>query len=163
MHYWTDELVDADRNDPEWQNKVMFFWKADEPFPRKSLPPVFESFKTKNFLFAGDTSRISVQAGPALPWFDMPGLGEKHVCELNGQQVTIPELNKLGLVEYFELVELSADNLNVLTDRETHFFLIDDQITSFRNGIFYLEGKPVSIDTAYSIGGIRIIKKVGLK
>ena len=30
MHYWTDNLFCADRNDPEWRNKVMFFWKAEE-------------------------------------------------------------------------------------------------------------------------------------
>jgi len=55
MHYWTDNLVCTDRNDQEWQNKVVFFWKAEEPFPKKSLPPVFETFKIKHFLFAGDT------------------------------------------------------------------------------------------------------------
>jgi len=29
MHYWTDSLICEDRNDQEWQNKVMFFWKAE--------------------------------------------------------------------------------------------------------------------------------------
>jgi hypothetical protein len=162
MHYWTDNLVCTDRNDPEWQNKIMFFWKAEEPFPKKSLPPEFETFKTKHFLFGGDTSNISLQVGQAMPWFGMPGLGEKHVCEMDGQKVTIPELNKSGLVEYIEQVELTADNLDILTNREDYFFLIDDRITPFQNGNFYLKGKPISIDLAYSIGGIHIVKKVGL-
>jgi len=162
MHYWTDNLVCTDRNDPEWQNKVMFFWKAEEPFPKKSLPPEFETFKTKHFLFGGDTSNISLQVGQAMPWFGMPGLGEKHVCEMNGQKVTIPELNELGLVEYIEQVELTAENLDILTNREDYFFLIDDRITPFQNGNFYLKGKSISIDLAYSIGGIHIVKKVGL-
>ncbi len=162
MHYWTDNLVCTDREDPEWQNKVMFFWKAEEPFPKKSLPPEFETFKTRHFLFGGDTSKISLQVGQAMPWFGMPGLGEKHGCEINGQKVTIPELNELGLVEYIEQVELTADNLDILTNREDYFFLIDDRITPFQNGNFYLKGKPISIDLAYSIGGIHIVKKVGL-
>jgi hypothetical protein len=163
MHYWIDNLAWADRNDPEWQNKVMFFWKAEEPFPKKSLPPEFETFKTKHFLFQGDTSKISLQVGQAIPWFGMPGLGEKHVCEMNGQKVTVPELNKLGLVEYIEQVELTNENLDILTNREDYFFLIDERITPFQNGNFYLKGKPVPIDVAYSIGGIHIIKKTELE
>ena len=162
MHYWTDNLVCEDRNDQEWQNKVMFFWKAEEPFPKKSLPPIFETFKVKNFLFVGDTSNVSLQVGQAMPWFGMPGLGEKHGCEINSQKMTIPELNKLGFVEYVELVELSNENLNILTDKGNYFFLIDDRITPFQNGSFYLKGKPISIDVAYSIGGIHIIKKSDL-
>ena len=162
MHYWTDHLVCEDRNDQEWQNKVMFFWKAEESFPKKSLPPIFETFKVKNFLFVGDTSNISIQVGQAMPWFGMPGLGEKHGCEINSQKMTIPELNKLGFVEYVEPVELTNENLNILTDKENYFFLIDDRITPFQNGSFYLKGKPISIDVAYSIGGIHIIKKTDL-
>jgi hypothetical protein len=26
MHYWTENLLCTDRNEPGWQNKVMFFW-----------------------------------------------------------------------------------------------------------------------------------------
>lgn len=95
-----------------------------------------------------------------MPWFGMPGLGEKHVCELNVQKVTIPELSELGLVEYIEQIELTNNNLQVLTNREGYFFLIDDRIRPFQNGNFYLKGNPISIDLAYSIGGIHIIKKI---
>jgi hypothetical protein len=162
MHYWTDNLVCPDRNDPEWRNKVMFFWKAEELFPKKSLPPEFETFKSRYFLFTGDTAEISLQVGPAMPWFGMPGLGEKHVCEMNGQKITIPELNELGLIEYVDQVALTSENLSVLADRENYFFLIDDRITPFQKGVFYLKGKPVSIDMAYSIGGIHLIRKIEL-
>ena len=163
MHYWTDNLVCIDRNDPEWQNKVMFFWKTEEPFPRKSLPPVFESFKIRHFLFTGDTSKFSLLVAQAMPWFGMPGLGEKHVCEINGQKITIPELNKLGLVEYVEPVELNSENLDILIDKENYFFLIDEKMTPFQNGNFYLKGNVIPIDVAYSIGGIHIIKKTELE
>lgn len=162
MHYWTENLVSTDRNDPEWQNKVMFFWKAEEPFSKKSLPPAFETYETKHFFFDGDPSNISLQVGKALPWFGMPGLGEKHVCELNGQKVTIPELNELGIIEYVEKVELTNENLDILTNREDYFFLIDDRLIQFQNGNFFLKGKPISIDLAYSIGAIHIVRKVEL-
>ncbi|MEI6949995.1 hypothetical protein V9K67_22610 [Paraflavisolibacter sp. H34] len=162
-HYWTDNLVCTDRNDPEWQNKVMFFWKAEEQFPQKSLPPIFETFKVKHFLFTTGTSGISLRVGKAMPWFGMPGLGEKHACEMNGEKITIPELYKLGLVEYLEPVELTPDNLDILTNRENYFFLIDNRITSFQNGNFYLKDKPIPIDVAYSIGGIHLLKKSTLE
>ena len=158
-HYWTDNLVCTDRNDQEWQNKVMFFWKAEETFPKKSLPPIFETFKIKYFLFQGDTSTISVQVGKAMPWFGMTGLGEKHVCEINGEKVTIPELYELGFVEYIDQVELTDKNIDILTDKENYFFLIDERITPFHNGNFHIQGKPIPISLAYSVGGIHIIKK----
>jgi hypothetical protein len=163
MHYWTDNLICIDRNDQEWQNKVMFFWKAEEPFPKKSLPPNFESFKVKHFLFDGDTSKISLKVGQAMPWFGMPGLGEKHVCEMNDEKVTIPELNKLGIVEYIEQIELTKENSDILTDKENYLFLIDERLTPFHNGNFYLNGQPIPINIAYSVGGIHIIKKSELE
>jgi len=162
MHYWTDNLICTDRNDQEWQNKVMYFWKAEEPFPKKSLPSFFETFKEKYFLFDGDTSKISLKVGQAMPWFGMPGLGEKHVCEINGENATIPELNKLGLVEYIEPIELQ-NNTEILTDRENYLFLIDERITPFNNGNFYFKGQIIPINLAYSIGGIHIVKKVSLE
>jgi hypothetical protein len=159
MHYWTDNLVCEDPNDQAWQNKVMFFWKAEETFPKKALPPEFESYEIKHFLFGENVSNISLQVGQAMPWFGMPGLGEKHVCEMNSEKVTIPELNKLGIVEYFEQIELTKNNLNVLTNKDEYFFLIDERITPFKNGSFQLKGKPVPINVAYEIGGIHLIKK----
>lgn len=163
MHYWTDHLICTDRNDQEWQNKVMYFWKAEEPFPKKSLPPEFETFKTKHFLFSGDTSTISLQVGQAMPWFGMPGHGEKHSCEMNSQKVTIPELHELGLVEYIEQIELTHENFEILTDKENCFFLIDERITPFHNGSFLLNGQPIPINMAYSVGGIHIIKITALE
>ncbi len=163
MHYYTDNLVCTDKNDPEWLNKVMFFWKAEEPFPKKSLPPVFETFKIKNFLFVGDVPNVTLQVAQAMPWFGMPGLGDKCVCELNGEQITIPELNKLGVVDYVEPIALTNFNLEVLFNKEEYFWLIDDRMTPFKNGSFHLNDKPIPIDVAYSIGGIHLVKKSTLE
>ncbi len=163
MHYWTDNLICTDRNDQEWQNKVMFFWKAEEPFPKKSLPPDFKTYKEKHFLIQGDISNVSLQVGQAMPWFGMPGLGEKHVCSISGEKVTIPELYKLGMIEYIEQVELSTNNFDILTDEDNYYFLINERLTPFCNGNFYLDGQPIPINVAYGIGGIHIIKKTELE
>mgnify|MGYP001383310154 CR=1 FL=1 len=141
-------------------NKSSFYWHFKT---RKALPPEFTTFKVKHFLIEAGISKISLQVGQAKPWFGMPGLGEKHVCELNSKKVTIPELNKLGIIEYFEQIELTNDNLNILSNKEEYFFLIDERISPFQNGSFYLKDKPIPISVAYGIGGIHIIKKVILE
>ncbi len=41
MHYHTDDIVE-DASNPEWQNQALFFWKNNEAFEKKSLPPNFE-------------------------------------------------------------------------------------------------------------------------
>lgn len=164
MHYWTDGAQHCnDPADQTWQNQVMFFWKAEEPFPKKALPPVFETFDARHFVFTGDTSEITLKVGQAVPWFGMPGMGAKHVCELNGAQVTIPELHRLGVVEYVEHIELTGDNLDVLVNRAQCFFLVDERITQFRDHNFYVNGTPVPINVAYGVGGIHIMRKTGLR
>ena len=82
---------------------------------------------------------------------------------MNGNKVTIPELNKLGLVNYIEQVELTHDNFEILTDKEHYLFLIDERLTPFNNGNFHLNGQPIPINVAYSVGGIHIIKKIELE
>lgn len=159
MHYWTKGLVCKDRNDPEWQNKVMYFWEAQEPFPKKSLPPKFKTFQKKYFIFHGDTSKIKLQTAKAMPWFGMPGEGKKHVCTLDSKNISIPEFNQLGLVKYLTQVDLTLNNLPVLQDRQSYFFLVDQRITSFQNGHFTLRGKKIPITVAYQIGGIHLMKE----
>lgn len=162
MHYWRPNLVCKDKNDPEWENMVVFFWKAEEPFPKKSLPPFFEAFQKKYFLL-NNSDEISHMAGETEPWFGMPGGGEKHVCMIGEEEISIPELHKRGIATYIKQVELTDDNLEILSDRDNYFFLIDARITPYRDGNFYLGGQPISISDAYSIGGIHIVKKVGLE
>ena len=162
LHYWLPNLSGDDPQDQTWRNQVLYFWKAEEPFPNKSLPPVFETFQVKTFVFAGDTSALSVQVGQAAPWFGMPGLGEKHLCLRDGQEITIPELHRLGMVDYVERVELTLDNLATLTDREHYFFLIDSQLTPFENGTFYWQGQPATLEVAYSVGGIQLVRQATL-
>lgn len=137
LHYWLPTLPEEDAQDQTWRNQVLYFWKAEEPFPNKSLPPVFETFQVKMFIFTGDTAALAVQVGQVAPWFGMPGQGEKHLCLRHGQEITIPALYRLRVVDYVEQVELTPHNLAALTNRKHYFFLVDSQLTSFENGTFY--------------------------
>jgi hypothetical protein len=162
LHYWLPTLPEEDAQDQTWRNQVLYFWKAEEPFPNKSLPPVFETFQVKTFLFTGDTTELTVEVGQVAPWFGMPGQGEKHLCLRHGQEITIPALYRLGVVEYVERVELTPHNLATLTDRQHYFFLLDNQLTPFENGTFYYRGQPVTLADAYSVGGLQLVRRATL-
>lgn len=162
-HYWTKNLVCTDRNDQEWRNMVMFFWKAEEPFPRKSLPPHFVNYQTKYFIFLGGPARVTVRVAKAMPWFGMPGEGDKHVCLIDYKEVTIPELHHLGMIQYLEFVDLTPHNLALLTNKDEYCFLVDQRISPFRDGSFFLQNTPISLSAAFSIGGVHLVKKVGVE
>lgn len=162
MHYWKDGLVSSNREDPEWQHIVMYFWKAEEPFPNKSLPGHFENFENKYFVFAGDSSDISLEIAPAIPWFGMPGNGEKHLCLINGEKVTVPELYAKQKVEYIHPVEVDELNAEMLHDIENYIFLIDERISPYYKGNFNLNGYTIPLNIAYSIGGVHLVRKIGL-
>ena len=67
MHYFTDDLVCEGANDQNWLNQIVFFWKVEELFPNKSLPAIFETFKTKNFIFTVKNDSISLSFGRVAP------------------------------------------------------------------------------------------------
>ncbi len=163
MHYWSDGLVCDDPQDQAWKNQAVFFWKAEEPFPRKSLPVEFETLGVRYFIFVESKDEIVLKGGQVVPWFGMPGLGTKYYCEMDNQAVPIAELCKLGVMEYIETAELTPDNLDILTDREQYFYLADEKVAQVKENTFYLHGKPIPIDVAYSIGGVNIVRKVAFR
>jgi hypothetical protein len=160
MHYLADDLVRNGAGDQNWLNQVVFFWKAEEPFPKKSLPAIFETYKTKHFVFIGTNDDFTISVGRAAPWFGMPGLGDKHFCTINNEKMPIPELQKLGIVQYVEQTELTAENLDILQQKEAYFFIVDERMLTFEHNNFYLEGNIIPIDVAYSIGGIHLVKQI---
>lgn len=162
MHYWLPTLPEDDSQDQTWRNQVLYFWKAEELFPNKSLPPIFETFQIKMFVFTGDTSALAMQVGQAAPWFGMPGQGEKHLCLRHGQEISIPALHRLGVVDYVERVELTPHNLAALTDREHYFFLVDSQLIPLENGTFQWRGQAVTLADAYSVGGLQLVRRATL-
>ena len=158
MHYWEKGLACEDPDDQAWRNQALFFWKAEEPFPKKSLPPVFETFDVRYFVFTNYD--ITIKGGQAMPWFGMPGLGTKYFCEKDDQEISIPELAKMGVIDYVESVELTSNNLGILAEREQYFYLADEKVAQVRGDTFLLHGKSIPIDVAYCIGGLNIVRKV---
>lgn len=159
-HYWTDDLQNSDKENPEWKNKVQFFWENEEPFPKKSLPPPFETFMHKYFFFKGDIADLLLQYGEVIPWFGMPGGGTKFFCIYKNEEHTVPELHELGFIQYVEKVELTKENLNILVDKENYRFYINSRIFKFKNGQLFMHDAPISFSDAYQIGAIDVVKYV---
>lgn len=153
MHYWNDATIE-DRNNPEWQNQGLYFWLANEDFPNKSLPPVFEKMNKKFFRI---TNTVQTFKGTVIPWFGMPGGGLKMGFGNSNNPTPIKDIEELGYIEYVEIIELSAQNLEILNNRENYTLLANTHI-KFENNEFYLDGKPITLTQAYSIGVINIAK-----
>ena len=163
MHYWTENLTPSNPNDQNWQNQALFFWKAEEPFSKKSLPPVFENYQKKFFVFSTVPDNIIMHSGEVIPWFGMPGKGIKHYCEVNNKKVSFSQMSKDNVIQYILPVKLSESNLNILTDRENYVFICDQRFVTYKNNQFQVNEKIIPIELAYSIGGIHIVKKEQIK
>jgi hypothetical protein len=163
MHYWENDLEKDAYKDEDWKHRVVYFWRAEEPFEKKSLPLPFMDLDVRYFLFKGDTSNINMEVGEAIPWFGMVGGGLKFSCNLNDELVSIPRLYEQGNVDYVERVELTNDNIDILIEGNTHNLLIDERVIGYNKGEFYLDNAAISIDIAYSIGGLHIIKRGQLR
>lgn len=153
MHYW-DNVTPEDYNNPEWQNQGLYFWLAEEDFPNKSLPPVFEKKEKKFFRIINE---IQVFRGIAIPWFGMPGGGLKMGFGDPNTPTPISTVKEQGYIEYLEVVELSDINSEILNDRKNYILLANSNIKA-ENNIFYLDGNPITLSQAYSIGVIDIAK-----
>ncbi|NDV95320.1 DUF4237 domain-containing protein [Dysgonomonas sp. 521] len=155
MHYWNKNTLE-DLNNPEWQNQGMFFWRIEEPFPNKSLPPSFELMDKRIFRI---THEVRIFQGTAMPWFGMPGGGLKMGFGDQNTPIPIKEMQNKDIIEYIELVELSEENTDILYDRERYTLIAGGNIT-YEDNTFYLDGAPVSLSTAYSAGVIHVGKVV---
>lgn len=155
MHYW-DGKTPEDYNNPEWQNQGFYFWLAEEKFPNKSLPPVFEKMNKRFFRIING---IPVFKGTAIPWFGMPGGGTKMGFGDANNPTSIKTIKEQGYIEYVEFVELSEYNLDILNDRNNYTLLANSNI-KLENNVFYLDEKPITLSHAYSIGVINVAKIV---
>lgn len=160
MHFWQPGLSSEYSEDNAWQHQAVFFWRAEEEFPKMSLPPQFETFERKHFIIAKSSEEISLMSGTVHAWFGMPGGGEKFYASRHGSIVPLPELASQGVIRYVEPVEVDLQNLHVLDDRESHFILIDQRIAQFQNDQFVINGRPVPAGFAYMVGGIHIMRNL---
>ena len=147
MHY-SDNTATKDLQNPSWQNQGIFFWMNDEPFEKKSLPEFFESFEKKLFIFHEIPDYIELVSAKAIPWFGMPGGGDKYCLRYNENPITLDEALKLNIIKYVEIIELNFENLSVLNDRDNYFFLINPKV-KFENGLFYYDGEKISLAELY--------------
>ena len=155
MHY-LDINTKKDQYDPSWQNQGVFFWMDDEPFERKSLPEFFESYERKPFIFDQFPDYIELVSAKAIPWFGMPGEGDKYCLRYEENPINIEEALKLNIIKYVEIIELNFENLSVLNDRDNYFFLIDPEI-KFENGLFYLHEEKISLAELYQKMKLKVI------
>ncbi|WP_421871614.1 glycohydrolase toxin TNT-related protein [Marinoscillum sp.] len=159
MHYY-DVHRSPDPTNPEWQNQGCFFWKADEPFERKSLPPHFTGLDKKHFTVNDIPSNISVSVGTAAPWFGMPGGGQKYCFKMNNQVIPISDLINNGSISYIEEIELSDDNLSVLHDRDNYLLLVNPESVRYVQGndSFYVNEEKMTLGQIFTEGYIKVIK-----
>ncbi|AXB55810.1 hypothetical protein [Flavobacterium fluviale] len=149
MHY-TDANTLKDLQNPSWQNQGIYFWKEKEAFENKSLPEFFETMDQKLFVINKAPDYIDLVSGKAMPWFGMPGGGEKFFFRYDeSTPVTLEEVHKLNIIKYVKIVELNYDNLSVLNDRDNYCFLIDPYEVKFENQLFYLNGEKISLAELY--------------
>lgn len=147
MHYF-DGSTAKDLQNPSWQNQGVFFWMNGEPFEKKSLPEFFESFEKKLFIFHEVPEYIELVSAKAIPWFGMPGEGDKYCLRYDENPITLDEALKLNIIKYVEIIELNFENLSVLNDRDNYFFLINPEV-KFENGLFYYDKEKISLAELY--------------
>lgn len=149
MHYFDANTV-KDNNDPSWQNQGIYFWKDSEAFENKSLPDFFENMDRKLFIINESPDYISMVSAKAMPWFGMPGGGEKYFLRYDeSTPVTLEEAHKLNIIKYVEVVTLNYDNLSVLSDRDNYCFLINPEEVKYEDTLFYLDGEKISLAELY--------------
>lgn len=149
MHYFDGSTV-KDLQNPSWQNQGIYFWKEKEPFENKSLPELFEKMERKLFVINEGPDYITMASGKAMPWFGMPGGGDKFFFRYDETTtVTLEEAQKLDIIRYVEIVELNYDNLSILNDRDNYCFIIDPKEVKFENQLFYYDGEKISLAELY--------------
>lgn len=159
MHYSSENLVENFSN-PEWQNQAIYFWRNDEPFEKKSLPPHFNDLQHKFFIINGLPQSVSASGGAAIPWFGMPGEGIKYFFQSNGQLIPIKELAANDNLSYVEVIELSNSTPDIFKDRGNYFFLLNKAVIKFEKGNFIHNEKEIGFSEAVEIGGFSLIKVV---
>jgi hypothetical protein len=156
MHHQKNDLID-NPNDPAWKNQAIYFWKGNEKFERKSLPPEFREYEKHYFIVNGVPKELQLNHGKAMPWFGMEGNGDKYFFSFNGAEVRLKELAVRNIIQYVQTPQLNMENVSILNDRENYFWLMDTEMIGYENNSFQYNGNPISISKAYELGGLRII------
>lgn len=160
MHYWTEELTYEGENDENWLNQAKYFWKDEETFSNKSLPEIFNNYQYRNFVFIKTNEIIEIKSENVFPNNETTIISKKYYCEGSEKIYLIKDLLEIGLIEYIQIEELDLELIkNIIDNPNKYFFLIINHKIKYNNHKFYIGNDEISIEIAYSIGGIEIIKK----
>ena len=106
MHYDSGTAKQKNFEDQGWLNQYVFFWDAHEAFERKSLPAEFENLTHRYFILTKQLPKqISIGAGKVMPWFGMPGNGDKFFLSSNNKHMPIKMLMDTGHFTRIELLD----------------------------------------------------------
>lgn len=159
MHHLNEDLLPIP-TDPIWQNQALFFWLWDETFERKSLPPEFNDFPKRYFVFVNPHEGLAIQTSEAIPWFGMEGKGLKHAVHFMGGTIALQELAEKKVIQYVEWIDLTEKNADVLQKRGEYYWWMDPKTTAFKDNSFHFMGEAVSISQAYDREGLYLVRYV---
>lgn len=160
MHYWTEELICKGENDENWLNQAKYFWTDEETFANKSLPETFKNYQHRNFIFKKSNEIIEIKPENVFLNNETTATSKKYYCEGTEKIYLIKDLLETGLIEYIQIEELDLELIqNIIDNPNNYYFLIINHKIKYDNHKFYIGNNEISIEIAYSIGGIEIIKK----
>jgi hypothetical protein len=158
MHYY-DENTPPNPQDQGWRNQGIFFWAATEPFEKKSLPPEFKEFEHRFFIVNGVPDSLTLSASIVMPWFGMPGGGEKLFFSEGEAHIPIDALVQAKILSYVDIIDLNEGNLHILTNREQYYLLLGDDVDyEPSTDTFYFQERETTLGGAYKAGGIQVIR-----
>lgn len=159
-HFWEQEWKADEPENPEWYNQAIYFWKKEEPFEKKSLPPTWRNYNENFFIIETLKDSMNLWSELVVPWFGMSGEGERFCFKHKDCQITLREAYENKMIIYVNPVDITEDTLGNLKDKENYLILVDRRIVEFNNGVFTLENKTISPFEAYISKGMYLMQVV---
>ncbi len=160
-HFCQTEWLDDEPENPEWYNQAVYFWKKEEAFERKSLPPTWNEYNEKYFIINNIKENVNLVSGIVAPWFGMPGGGEKFCFKLEeGQNLTIKYAFENKIIMYVNPIEVTENNLECLSDRNNYLILVDRRILQVNKDKLMMNNKEITPIEGYLAGGLYIMEIV---
>lgn len=150
-HYWTDSVIYENENDENFLNMSTYFWKADLPFLDTLLPDFFKNYQNLEFRFLNHVDHIKSEK--------ISNDVEKYYYEEENKKIRISKLLERDIIEYCEIQTLENEDINDLKyyEDELYFVIVNSKIRYLNNEL-YIDTNPISIEIAYSIGAIELVR-----
>ena len=159
MHFWTEELIFEDQNVINWLNLKKYFWKESVLFGDKSLPETFNNYQHRNFIFTDIAKNNEIMNETVFLDEDNSEISYKHFYKNQDKIYLLQELQELHYMQYVQIQDYEWDSIEeILENYNSYFILIVKTNIKYFNTTFYIDNESISIEHAYSIGGIEIIR-----